>query len=159
MNSTHSCSAVWVIPQRGPCAALTSSCGAVWEQTFTWLTAAISTHCTKLCAHTDSWYFQPRRNLHLSLLWRRALLDRTNSEHHTTRSDALSPFRAAIYCLCSTVSDCMWLTPRGPTCHSECSKHLLTSFGWVGKHLTTSTSEGSRYQQLSGEGGGWGWAQ
>jgi len=30
----------------------------------------------------------------------------------------------------------------------ECSKHLLTSFGWAAKHQTTSTSSGDHYQQL-----------
>lgn len=47
---------------------------------------------------------------------------------------------------CQTVCD---LPAGAKHAIQRVSKHLLTSFGWVGKHLTTCTSWGRYYPQLS----------
>lgn len=58
-------------------------------------------------------------------------------------SVCLSLFYSAIYCLCSKMSDCMWLARGGRTCHSESAPNICSqALGWVGKHLTTCTSSG-----------------
>lgn len=78
--------------------------------------------------------------------WR--CLERT-CKHQMLSSEGLLSRLSALVFLCHLPSlqrnVSQYVTcPRGPYMpFRECSKHLLRSFGWGGKHLTTRTSQGS----------------